>query len=72
MEIDSQEAPKPTTGWVDVYLITEGGDREFKRRVEKPADEDALYLLHSEMCRALARTPTTPLPMDRVLLVEYP
>tara|TARA_Y100000593_G_C4115316_1_gene239971 strand:- start:252 stop:470 length:219 start_codon:yes stop_codon:yes gene_type:complete len=72
MEIDNHEAPKPTAGWVDVYVIKEGGEREFKRRVERPPTEDEMHALHSEMCRALAETPTTPLPMDGVVLVPFP
>jgi len=61
--------PKP--GWVDVYLI-EGERRVFKRRVDHPPGEDGMYALHSEMCRALAPSPASPLPLDRVVLVTYP
>ena len=72
MEIDNQEPTSTTAGWVDVYLVTESGERVFKRRVANTHNEDEIHALHSEMCRALAPSPTTPLPMDRVVLVKYP
>jgi len=61
----------PTNGWVDVFVVV-GGQNQFRRRVDKPPDEDGMLKLHNEMCRALAPTPTTPLPWDQVVLVSHP
>lgn len=67
---DTTEAT-PTNGWVDVYVVV-SDQNHFRRRVDKPPDEEGLLKLHNEMCRALAPTPTTPLPWDQVVLVTHP
>lgn len=69
--MESQPLSHPA-GWVDVFLINVSGERDFKRRVECPPTEDGIHELHSEMCRALAPSPTTPLSLDQVVLVKYP
>ena len=57
--------------WLDVYT-NEGGTLTFRQRVERPDTPEARHALHLEMCQHLSDSPMNPLPMDGVVLKEYP
>ena len=57
--------------WLDVYTY-EGGTLVFRQRVERPDTPEARHALHLEMCQHLSDSPMNPLPMDGVVLKEYP
>ena len=57
--------------WLDVYTY-EGDTLVFRQRVERPDTPEARHALHLEMCQHLSDSPMNPLPMDGVVLKEYP
>lgn len=58
--------------WTDVYVVDNQGKHVFRQRVERPSTPEARHALHLEMCQHLSDSPMTPLPMDRVILKDFP
>ena len=58
--------------WIDVYVIDGQGKQVFRQRVERPTTDAERHALHLNMCKHLSDTPMTPLPMDKVVLKDFP